>query len=234
MATNGNPKNIHQLDDALSRFDERLGELQIDETVEIRAIGGFALLRHGVRKGENAVTVDIDTVTRDYQARVVEVIQEVAREKNLDVDWINNYNLMDEDPHHVESMIGAEWLPRDEGLINVDLRVATIETITRAKIIAAADSELSGRTQDRPDLIELIEHQGIKSLREFDRKYPDDNRENTESRRIVGVHLGEIQDHSPSREAFYDRYPELRPESADDAYGLGGLDDLTDRDDFEY
>lgn len=230
MATTGNRKNIHQLDDALSRFDERLGELHVDETVEIKAIGGFALLRHGVRNAANAYTVDIDSVTRDYQPKVVEAIEDVAREKNMDIDWINNYNVMDGDPEHVEDMIGAEWLPREDGLTNVDLRVATVETLTRAKIIAAADAEFSGRIQDRPDLIDLVEHQGITTLQQFDRLYPDEFGEYAESRNVVGVHLGEIKEQSPARAAFYDRYPELRPDSTPNSYDLSSNRDV----DFDY
>ncbi|WP_227945475.1 hypothetical protein [Ruminococcus albus] len=57
-------------------------------TIEIRAIGGFAMLYNKLRSG--GYTMDVDTATNDMSEEVQELIREVAEEKGLDEDWINN------------------------------------------------------------------------------------------------------------------------------------------------
>jgi hypothetical protein len=172
MSDTGNRKTSVELDDALRLLDHELDGLGLDTPLQVRAIGGYALMKHGVREGERAFTVDIDTVTKDYSAAVVEAIKTVAERASLDADWLNNYNVMDNDPEQVEDMIGAEWLPQPLGLRNIAVSIATVETLTRAKIIAVDNVEFSGREQDAPDLQDLLAHQGITNAKQFAAKYP--------------------------------------------------------------
>lgn len=173
MATNGHPSTKEQLDNALKLLDHELEHVALDQPLRIRAIGGYALMKHGVRSGDRAYTVDIDTVTKDYSAAVIQAVETVAQQANLDSDWLNNYNVMDNDVQQVEDMIDAKWLPQKTGLKNIDLSLASVPTLTRSKIIAADTAEFSGRTQDAPDLMDLLEHQNITSMSQFNTAYPD-------------------------------------------------------------
>ena len=162
-----------ELDEALALLDHELEHLALEEPIRIRAIGGYALIKHGIRPEERAFTVDIDTVTADYDSAVQQAIEVVAEKAGLEPGWLNNDNLGGHDPELVELLYDAEWVPQESGGKNIDLALASIETLTRAKIIAADSAPLSGRTQDGPDLISLLQHQGITSTGEFERAYPD-------------------------------------------------------------
>lgn len=52
MALDEQRKSAAELDDALRLLDRALAGLNLEEPLEIRAIGGYALLKHGVRKGD--------------------------------------------------------------------------------------------------------------------------------------------------------------------------------------
>lgn len=184
--------SLAQLDAALEAFDRKLQALEPDAPVVLRAIGGFALMKHGIRAPARAFTVDIDTVTRDFAPEVTQAIHEVAEELGLDRDWINNDSVIDEDSlEFVESMYQAEWIPDifDTRYECIDLRLATVPTLTRAKIIAADTAEFSGRTQDLPDLFELLRFQGIESYAEFAARYPDPYEECPNAHEAVRAHF---------------------------------------------
>ncbi|WP_394941190.1 hypothetical protein [Psychromicrobium sp. YIM B11713] len=167
-------KSGDELDVALLLLDQELEKLCLEKPIQVRAIGGYALMKHGVRTGERAYTVDIDTLTRDYSSAVQRAIEIVAEKAGLEPDWLNNDNLGDaEDPELVEAQYDAKWIPQGTGLRNIALSIATVPTLTRAKIIAADTAEFSGRTQDLPDLLDLLRHQGITSTAQFATKYPD-------------------------------------------------------------
>lgn len=184
MSQSENRKNVAQLVDALRALDALLTEQ--DLSIEIKAMGGFALLQHGVRTGDRAYTADIDTVTPDYPATVVALIERVAEEQNLDNDWLNNYGVMG-DVDLIEQMIDAEWERSDlsDEFTSIELSIATLGTLTRAKRLATEDAELSGRAQDAPDLIELVAHQGITSIAQYDARFPDEWDEYPEARETV-------------------------------------------------
>lgn len=85
-------------------MNEKLNSHHI--TIEIRAIGGFAMLYNKLRSG--GYTMDVDTATKDMTKEVQMLIREVAEEKGLDEDWINNdsYKLTE-----VTDIIGnLEWI----------------------------------------------------------------------------------------------------------------------------
>jgi len=189
VTSTGHKKTADELENALALLDAKLAMLDLAGPIEIKAIGGFALLKHKIRDDDRAYTVDIDTVTRDYEKRVVQAIEEVGEEAFLDKDWLNNYNVLDNDAEHVEFMIGAEWIPQDMGLKNIQVAIATVPTLTRAKIIASDSAEFSGRLQDVPDLIELLEHQKIQTMRSFDDLYPDPFGEYPDARTWVSDHF---------------------------------------------
>ena len=196
--------SLAQLEAALDLLDHKLMVLDLDEPVVIRAIGGFALMKYGIRAADRAFTVDIDTVTADYAPEVTAAIHEVAAELDLDRDWINNDSIIDgEDPDLVASMYQARWV-RETSLQHtcIELYLATVPTLTRAKIIAADTAEFSGRAQDLPDLLELLRFQSITSMAQFETAYPDPYEEYPAAHEAVRQHLagGMTADpHRPSR-----------------------------------
>jgi hypothetical protein len=189
--SNGDHKcSLAQLEKALDALDHKLEALALETPVRIRAIGGFALMKYGIRAADRAFTVDIDTVTTDFSPEVVAAIAEVAAELDLDRDWINNDSVLDgDDPELVASMYQARWIGDDAGYRCIELQLASVPTLTRAKIIAADTAEFSGRAQDLPDLLELLRFQGITSPAQFDAAYPDPDDEYPAARAAVRQHF---------------------------------------------
>lgn len=221
-------KTADQLDEALKLLDHELAGLKLEEPLHVRAIGGYALLKHGVRKGDRAYTVDIDTVTKDYGRAVESAVKRVADELGLDSNWLNNDNVLDNDPEHVESLFQADWEPQPMGLRNIAVSIASIKTLTRAKISATDESEFNDRLQDAQDLKDLIEFQGIKSLADFRKVYPDPDIDFPETQRVLRAYFspGSV---APART---DRFPELHDVELD-AYGLGeDVDEFVDEPDY--
>lgn len=183
--------SLTQLEQALRVLDEKLEQHSTERPVVIRAIGGFALMKYGIRARARAFTVDIDSVTADFAPQVTALIREVAGELNLERGWINNDNVMDgDDAELVASMYQAQWVAdASSSYRNIELHLATVPTLTRAKIIAADTAEFSGRTQDVPDLFELLRHQGITTFAQFERAYPDPDAEYPDAHVIVREHL---------------------------------------------
>lgn len=223
MSTHGTLKTAAQLDDALRLLDHELSGLQLNTPLRVRAIGGYALLKHGVRSGERAYTMDIDTVTKDYDAAVKHAIEVVAEKAGLEPDWLNNNTVFDNDPEQIERMHSAEWEPQAMDLRNMAVEIATVETLTRAKISSTDEAVFNGRANDAPDLIDLIRHQGIASEADFRAKYPSAySGMFPVTEKILGQHFaGQLPDMTKRTPA--DLFPELG--SLEDEDLLAGIDD---------
>lgn len=218
-AQENNRKSLSELDEALFHLDQRLAELHVTEPIQIKAIGGYALMKHGVRD-DDALTVDIDSLVPGYRRLVVQAIEDVARARGLNDDWLNTDGTLGEDPSQVESMYEAEWEPQNTPMKQITLSIASVPTLTRSKIIAASDA-LAGnspRTQDAPDLIRLVRHQGITDLKTFDKLYPMAAEDYAEARQHIGVELGALQASPAAQKAkksVYARFPELADDFSD-------------------
>lgn len=169
LVSGSHRKNLRQFIHALSALDAELEGLNLPEPIKVRAIGGFALLSHDIR--EDGYTVDIDTLTNDYDQRVRDAINRVASDLWLERDWINNQAAADSAEDAITAM-DAAFVAADYGFDNIDLSIADIPTLTRAKAMAVDTDMLSGRTRDWDDLVSLIERQGITSHRQFVNAYP--------------------------------------------------------------
>lgn len=190
MSNDDHKCSLAQLERALEVLDGKLKCLGLNAPVQIRAIGGFALMKYGIRAADRAFTVDIDSVTGDFAPEVTAAIHEVADEMNLERDWINNDNVMDgDDAELVASIYQARWIDDDTAYECIRLQLASIPTLTRAKIIAADTAEFSGRAQDLPDLLELLRFQGITTAARFDAAYPDPYDEYPAAREAVHEHF---------------------------------------------
>lgn len=169
LVTEDHRKNLDQFIHALRALDAELEGLGIPEKIKVRATGGFALLSHDLRDG--GFTVDIDTLTEDYDQRTRDAINRVAADLWLEKDWINNQAIGDSLEQSIATL-DAVFIAADYGFDNIDLAVADIPTLTRSKAIVVDVDHLSGRRQDWGDLLRLLKHQGITSHREFCDAYP--------------------------------------------------------------
>ena len=77
---------LNEYNEALELLNEKLKAQ--GEYIEIRAVGGYAMLYNNLRSG--GYTVDVDTATEEYPQTVKDMIVEVSKEKGLEEDWINN------------------------------------------------------------------------------------------------------------------------------------------------
>lgn len=146
---------------ALLFLDMLLAERKLK--ISIKAIGGFALLWHSVRG--TGYTADIDSVTRDFPPEVIDCIQQTAAMFDLPPDWVNNYNVFENDVESVGLMIDPFWERASIGTPAINLWIADLETLLRSKLIAAEDSESSRREQDLPDLMDLFSKIGCFSAK---------------------------------------------------------------------
>ena len=157
---------------ALELLDSKLKELPKDEhhglPITIHAIGGFALMYHNVRV--SALTTDIDTVTVDYPPAVENAIKEVSVELGITDDWLNNYNVLDNDVEAIEIMLLPRWEKSAWEFDNIDLSVADLEALLRSKLMAADTDRESDRVQDYPDLLDICVALGCDSMDEVVRQ----------------------------------------------------------------
>jgi len=151
--------------EALQKLDGLLELNPKVSPIEIKAIGGFAMLFYGMR--HSMKTQDIDSVTPDWDEDQIKLIERVAVVMDLEADWLNNYNVMDNDVEAVEIMLEPFWDKIDWGLKRVQLYVGDTETLLRSKLLATEDSEQTGRQQDLPDLISILSNLKILTRERF-------------------------------------------------------------------
>ncbi len=160
--------------DALEALNDKLKTHHI--TIEIKAIGGFAMLYNKLRSG--GYTMDVDTATKDMTEEVQTLIREVAEEKGLDEDWINNdsYALPE-----VTDIIGKlEWIT-DNTYSNIMLYIARIESLLLLKVRAVHFAGLVPRITDQTDVLDILAFLGIHNIdevkknrltKDIEKKYP--------------------------------------------------------------
>ena len=152
---------IKGFEDALRSLNEKLAAEKL--IIEIRAVGGYALLFNKLRN--DGYTVDVDTLTADYPVRVKELIREVAVEKGLEEDWINN------DAYSLHETMGIyneiEWL-EDRSFSNIKLYVADLNSLLKLKARAIHYGGLVPRVTDKTDLLDILSAIGIRNITEVE------------------------------------------------------------------
>ena len=78
--------NIKIFEKALLLLDEQL-EKKNHDTIVIKAIGGFAMLYNGIR--EHGYTIDIDSLTVEFDEEVKNLIKQIGIDMDLDEEWLN-------------------------------------------------------------------------------------------------------------------------------------------------
>ena len=164
---------IQDFDEALNLLNHKLQKKEL--CIEIRAIGGYAMLKWGIRK--NGFTEDIDSVVK-YKDEVVSLIEEVSDELHLQKDWLNSdsMNLIE-----VSSSIKKLTWVEVDGYSNIKMYVADARSLILLKAKAIQYGGIVPRKTDKNDLVKLLSYNKIKgfdellvspeyeSIKEFDR-----------------------------------------------------------------
>lgn len=164
-------RDLGGLLEALQELDRELAREGFEDPIRVRAVGGFALLWHGLRQTDS-YTVDIDSASDPYPYPVNEAIRQVGERLGLEPQWLNTDASGGSADEALELWDAAFVTDTDTGFALIDLQVADIPTLTRAKAIAVDTDAMSGRYRDWDDLLELLRRQGISSYREFCATYP--------------------------------------------------------------
>lgn len=163
------------LDDFIEALD--LLSRYLENPIELRVVGGFALMARRLRL--SGVTADIDTVTADWDVSTYSAITRVANELNLPPDWINNDTVFsygdcvtEEDVEAFDELLNARYEPFDFGIENVRIHVADVNTLVRSKAFAASDIGLGRSEKDLDDLVSLIDAAGARNYRQALEMFP--------------------------------------------------------------
>lgn len=123
---------------ALSTLDQRLEAIGSDP-IELRIVGGFALILHDIR--ETGFTQDIDSMTRDFEPDVKRLIAEIGKELDLKLGWLNADMVLD-DPEIISVIIGDTNFDDFGDYRVLKVQVADLPTLLKLKIVAAGDTLL--------------------------------------------------------------------------------------------
>ncbi|MBO5561028.1 MAG: hypothetical protein J6A07_05205 [Firmicutes bacterium] len=123
------------------------------------------MMYYGIR--QNGYTIDIDSLTKDYDEKVKTAVKEVGKEMNIDEDWLNTDCAM------LDGFLGElseeiNWTTAKYNFKNIDLKVADIKGLLRSKAKAVNDSGLVPRSTDKKDLLALLKSMDIKSIKNLD------------------------------------------------------------------
>lgn len=150
---------IVDFEQALFLLDKKLDIAGINK-IQIRAIGGFAMMYYGFR--DNGYTIDIDSLTTKYPVEVLKIIREVAFEMGLDEGWLNT------DCSTLEGFMTPladqiVWEKAKYDFNNIDMKVANVAGLIRSKAKAIEDGGLVPRSTDKKDLLAGLNHVNIHS-----------------------------------------------------------------------
>jgi len=142
--------------------------------VEIRIVGGFALILHGIR--ETGFTQDIASMTRDFEPQVKQLIAEIGKELGLKLGWLNADMVLD-DPEIIEMIIGETHFDQFGDYQALDVKVADLTTLLKLKIVAAGDTILAHDSieyeRHARDLVALLKEMNIDSVEKLMQAAPN-------------------------------------------------------------
>lgn len=148
---------------ALKKLDDLLVREGLD-AIDIYAIGGFAMMYYGVRK--DGFTIDIDSLTKSYDVKVINLIKVVGVQLGLDTDWLNT------DCATLDGFLPLadtiEWKKTDYVFKRINLMVADISGLIKTKAKAIHDGGLVPRTTDKKDLVAALKYIGIDNIQALD------------------------------------------------------------------
>lgn len=145
--------NFKLSEEDFAKAFKRLNEILIDKKVvmEVRAIGGYAMLRNHLR--ENGFSEDVDSATKDWSQEIINAIKQVAKEQNLLEDWLNNEPMRLKEVNEVLDQI--IWL-EDGNYSNINLYWADVDSTFLLKVRAFEGGGLVPRKTDKMDLFGIV------------------------------------------------------------------------------
>ena len=148
----------------LEVLDNKLASAGCDP-VDIRIVGGFALILHDIR--ETGFTEDIDSMTKDFEPHVRQMIAQIGKDMGLKLGWLNADMVLD-DPEIISMIIGETHFD-DYGEYQVlNVQVADMPTLLKLKIVAAGDTILVHddieHERHARDLVALLKSLNINSV----------------------------------------------------------------------
>jgi len=155
---------IEDFDEAYKKLNEKLKAENI--TIDVKAIGGYAMMIHGIRKDANGnlgMSEDTDSLVR-YTDRVLELISEVGNELGILDDWLNNVPL---DLVEVAPVMKKLHWKKMSGYSNINMYVAEVDSLILLKTRAIEMAGLIPRKTDKNDLMNLIKFIGIETIDEL-------------------------------------------------------------------
>ena len=169
---------LAQMNDLLTELDEELDRVGCDKVIPIRTLGGYAMLHHGLRR-DNPTTPDIDTATPAFDAATRRARDAVAKRHDLTSHWLNNDTVLAADDEAnwddvsvSDAMIDAHYADAGLGLKHLDVQVADIDTLMRAKAMAACDIWSERGDKDMDDCLSILDHEGIDTYRRAVSRFP--------------------------------------------------------------
>lgn len=156
--------SIDDFKEALLLLDARLKEIDA-KPIQIRAIGGFALMFHGLRGDKQ--TIDIDSLTKPFPQPVLDAVKRVGKELDLEEDWLNT-DCATLQGFMRELAPKINWLDTDYPLQKIDLKVADPLGLARSKAKAVHDGGLVPRGTDKEDIIRILLSFGIEDIGALD------------------------------------------------------------------
>ena len=153
--------NIKIFEKALLLWDEQL-EKKNHDTIVIKAIGGFAMLYNGIR--EHGYTIDIDSLTVEFDEEVKNLIKQIGIDMDLDEEWLNtDCATLNGFLSGLEPIIEWEKVKRYN---RIDLYFADNWGLIETKAKTIHDGGLVPRKTDKKDLLLLLKIVNINNIDE--------------------------------------------------------------------
>jgi hypothetical protein len=121
---------------ALQKLDDCLEEQGI-ASLEIRIVGGFALIVHGIR--DTGFTQDIDSMTREFAPDIKATIAKIGKEMGIKLGWLNADMVLD-DPEIIRDIVGELVFESYDEFKVLQVSVASLPSLLRLKLVAAGDN----------------------------------------------------------------------------------------------
>ncbi|MBP5178406.1 MAG: hypothetical protein J6066_02415 [Lachnospiraceae bacterium] len=156
----------------LTELNEFINKWDSNYILEVRAIGGFAMIIHKELKHVETPRTesrDIDSLTNDYPEEVIQEIFKIGKKYGADDPdgWLNNHwNKTKEYQEEFEYFI--KWQHLELNLSNIVVYYCDLESLLLFKIRAIDDrinlAKLEPRAQDVMDVVSILKAYGEKEL----------------------------------------------------------------------
>lgn len=155
-------RGLETFEKALVSLDDKLDI--ISKKITVRAIGGFVMLYNGVT--DHGYTIDIDSLTVEYDQDVKQLIKDVGRELDIDEDWLNN------DCASLEGFLDdlatdINWIKPEYSFKNIEFYIADYIGMVKSKSKAIHDGGLVPRKTDKKDLLLLLKMENINTIEDI-------------------------------------------------------------------